>query len=492
MANFGEDLNRLLKMNGLAQERVCRFISEATANTSRHKNPAAVKEQLRQNRLKGLEAFEYPYFDLLVKCFDANGHKKCASRLRAVYASQSSDRGLTQDATANIAPKQLSFLKFPRNDPQQKIEEQLWRESVFEGDVDLYRSSLALFYGLAGSWLHAPIRKAVAIDLARAAITYGDYRDAYIIATRYERAFTKYYIHDNASGASQGLRLKLNREDTMDYFRSLQMKALAYSYIMFFAPVSSSSQLFLVALKRAKKFFEQELLSFEDYQQIMIECNVRKLRVATRSAWAGTGDQPQQETLLDQANLLATFMRENPALPNSLRYICADTIARAYSLVPTLSSLEKADTWLTSARDLDDRISRAHGKPSNLRAYHEAVTNFLLLCSNAKLKIESSEGLRSRMETHLHDLVRAFGADLMWHSKLTLLSLKDFAFRILAEHRTNQDHLFDRFAPSEVLDNLDRETKQRLDQVLDQVEEIYFGADAEDEEHQICLRHMML
>jgi hypothetical protein len=493
MITFGEDLLRLLKLNRLTQDELAEWIAELhekdvdpLTGKALYPQKPGIKEQLRVARLRGTEAFQYPLLNDIISFFKEHGCESAAGYLQGIFRAQCHQTDLIDDISApneHYLPL-LNMIRFPSPSSTDLIEQ--WKRVISEGDHDFYRSFLSLYYRYSKSYVHTPLRKQVSIALARAAITYGDYSDAYIIAKRYEDAFLDYFNEQATRMQSRG-HMRTSIQNQADMVRALQIKATSLSFILFFSPVTASKPLFNHAAHVLNIFKENELLDDNTTDLLKIEELTRYLRMLTRALWSGSHDKPLAKELVEIANQLGSRVSASRACSMSQRYIAADTIARAFALAGGVS-FDMCFQWRQSALSWDKELDKIVGMHSNLRDYRNLVTEFLIACCVARHKGYPIESIRAECERELTKVLRSFGPDRMKHSRFTLLELKEFIAREYGEGKL----LMDDFVSKDETELLRREVNQDLNKRAREVSELFFKVDESDEEYQICIRHLKL
>jgi len=498
MRNFGEDLNFFLKENGLTQDKLSRWIVELSPKDE-SLSVSGVKEKLRQARLKRVAAFQYPYLSELISFLNEEGKHSLASRLQAVLFAQCHRRQLIGDISA---PSEhlplLNAIRFP-NDEDSSPELALWRRIITEGDYELYRRSLSLYYQYTNSYMHAGVRRTISMDLAKAALTYGDYSDAFVIARRFESAFMR-RLQNHAREMRCRSSTKALFRDQFDCVISLHIKAVALSFLIFFSPVEASEPYFRRAKRARMAFLEDDLLDQEDSESLEVHWLTQNLRVHSRAVWAGTADKPQSDELRDMAWGLARHVNKSQSKFKS--FFIADTLARAFAL--SSSTIEQAslgEQWHASANEYCHAANQQEGNISKLREYQRLVTRFILLCKTSHLAHKSEELLAVELKETLANIVRSVGPHRMKHTRFSLITLKEFDFHDLQDafSKTPRNHtqylstdpLLDNFLTHEDVPQLIKETVYALEVEAGRYQEIFFDASVGGEEHRICLEHML-
>lgn len=450
---------------------MCQWIADNSVDRS-FRTRSAVKEHLRQMRNSGTDFYRYPLADSIISFAKFHHHRFLHSALQVIYMQQCRNH---RRCPANPTHKDLEFIVFAESDAADSIRD--WKQNIYEGDVNYFWRSMRMYEEYCTSMLHSALLKQMAVPLARAAITYGQYRDAYVIAQRYSDSYNK--VQSNRF---------YNLSEELDFIRSMLVQALALSYIVFVSPVNASAPSFAAASKQAKLIADAGLITQAELDQIATEIVTAKLRVYSRALWCNTLDAPDPQLVHNRALALANHFKRRSAV-SPWNHLILDTIAR--SLIVSATNLDELNSgfgWMSEADAADRVASESSGRPSAIRRYRKLTTTFLYESFRVKFvghSVESELNLRNC----LLSIVRVFGLDGMQHTKLMLHLLQESAARNMPGALENWKPL-DQFVESNEIQTLIDETNGALARHVAMGEVTLFHSEQDDVLRSILAPHL--
>jgi len=323
--SFSEFLRTLLPED-LSTATLQRSISRETGKTV-----LAVKEKLRRARTEQTEAFDFPYLHEIITVLDRHKGQTMkqvsspAQILRHIVSQQHFNLGLgiLSFKAGDPGRPGLEWLRFPKaysdfGDALHSSDHyRQWKHYVNDGDYSFYRTTLQLYYSLQDSPCHAPTRLFIAPRLARAAITYGDYTDAYLICSRLETAWNHYIAQILPSGNLAHLpdtNTDQHKRSLYAYLDALQIKAVSVSLINFYRPLTSSQSYFEHADSELTRWSSKEIaeswkLCPENKSYLFMLLHMRILRMYCKLMISEYSD-PTNEKILMQAHQKRTNLYE--------------------------------------------------------------------------------------------------------------------------------------------------------------------------------------
>lgn len=444
---FGDYLVGVLKANRLTMEAMCAWIAEIDTQQA-IKTKFGVKEQLRVLRLSNASAIHYPLYGSLVRFFEKHAPPKVSDRLRFIFATQARDEDLLPSElpiSQRLQPN-MDWMYVPcKSDKETARQYERWKFLCFNGDHDLYRESIHFYRSHHRSYVHAPVRKLIAIDLARICILNGDYLYGFLIARRYANAFREHTRSRHGNYFPQGY--DISTVDIEDFLYSLQIIATSISHLSFNNPYYPAKRYFEEAQGVLDSMTARSQIGEDLAFRVRMNLKIRYLRTLSRcmlifgSQTIGKHSEIHREVVRTLRDLELLSMENKPYQDTFTLY---DTIARVYVLMERADVLSAGEHYFSRASairsSLDTKDRLAMGAPSKLRRMRSDTTQALLFAVKAALSSKSSteaDELLAGANRILDEMVRDLGSDNTWHARLLITEARRKIDSIIRHSKEN-------------------------------------------------------
>ncbi len=419
------------KTQGMMFRSIVLSASPSLSADELSKASKALKEKYR--RLKDrpeILTLEHPMFHDFVGYFQRDEKMRPFARvLKHIYRQQAYDmQVLAIPSLDGPYPRELiEWFVFPPYDEStltKHIED--WNHTCKNGHAELYRSTATYYKLVHDSPLHFFVRRALSLDLARVAITFGDYRFAYMVANRLCIAFeSKFTSIDRARS-----------ELVQQYLLATQIRATSVSHIFFFGPYTSSAELYDKAhrvLQESHALIHAGKLKISaiEMKRLMLMLFIRQLRGMTRTLFTKDfallsldKNKPVVEKLISQAEALLTAY-ENVKPIDEDTFTAHDTLARAYSLFEIAGDNGRTRAKLHAKKSLDICSALYSQGMPHLLLYRQVVTHCILLCRQivSTDDVAARQALASEAHQAIHAMVVKIGSDRLLHTRTMIQTI---------------------------------------------------------------------